>query len=574
MLFCANTSINKLYAFGLTLLLAATLAGCGGGSGGGADTTDPPVTTPDSALQMAADAAEAASMAAATAAGNTSDHAAAAAEKMKADAAAAAAATAAAAAQTAADAGDLATAQAEQAKAEAAKADAEAAMAAAAMLASDAMAAEMMAGVAAKTKAAGTKAAAIDAEAMGSTTAPFDSATASENYTVTVEHKDGAVAVKLAIPGAAMDDPEFMRADALPATEGWDGSMHALGPNDDGETEIVGVYTDIAAPKPTEFAMVHSLDVSTNTDNDTPQTTNEALSITGGQSGNSGMMASPGFSASGAGTLTFNAKVDDNPGTTDVDESADAYEIMGTFAGAPGAIRCNGSSGSTCTVTLDADGKVTDASTGWIFTPDAGATVDVADADYLYYGFWVKKTEGEDGAITYNAVQTFAGAVGIDEFPRSGMVFVRGTASYQGGAAGVYMKKAFTSDGELDTATSGAFTADVNLMAYFGGDDVAVNKKYSVEGSVSNFALSGGEENAWSVNLKADFGQSDNAFSGTANGGGAEAMWNGTFYGAAENTPATDDDANTNLAPPSVAGEFNAHFSNGHVAGAFGAHRQ
>ena len=65
---------------------------------------------------------------------------------------------------------------------------------------------------------------------MGTTTAPFDSATASENYTVTAEHADGAVAVKIAIPGAAMDDPEFMRADALPAIEGWDGSMHHARP--------------------------------------------------------------------------------------------------------------------------------------------------------------------------------------------------------------------------------------------------------------------------------------------------------------------------------------------------------
>ena len=184
----------------------------------------------------------------------------------------------------------------------------------------------------------------------------------------------------------------------------------------------------------------------------------------------------------------------------------------------------------------------------------------------------MKKTE-KDGATTYNAVQTFVGATGIEPYRREDMLLVVGTASYEGGAAGVYVKNSFTSDGEIDTATSGTFTADVSLMVNFGGNDVPVNKQYSVEGSISKFALSGGEENAWSVNLKAEFIRTNNEFTGTANGGGAEAAWNATFYGDAEETPATDD--NSALLPPAgMAGEFNAHLSNGHVAGAFGAHSQ
>ena len=47
---------------------------------------------------------------------------------------------------------------------------------------------------------------------------------------------------------------------------------------------------------------------------------------------------------------------------------------------------------------------------GWIFTPDKGATSDVADADYLHYGFWLMRTTDADGAITYNEVETFAGS--------------------------------------------------------------------------------------------------------------------------------------------------------------------
>ncbi len=432
--------------------------------------------------------------------------------------------------------------------------------------------AERKAMVAAATKAAETKTEAINAEATGSEAFPFDSLTAAENYTVTAEHENGAVAVEIAVPGAAMDDPAFTRAGSLPAIEGWDGSMHTLGPNDNGETEIVGVYTDIAAPKPTEFAMVYPLDISTNTDNDSPAVTQEALVITSGENGNAGMLASPSFSASGEAVLTFNARVDDNAATTDVDETAPAFEAMATFDGAPGTVTCNGGSGTSCTVTLDADGKVTNVGANWVFTPAADATVDVPDADYLYYGFWLKKTE-EDGATTYNAVQTFTGGVVIDVFPTGEMSSVVGTAIYEGGAAGVYVKKTFSADGTIDTATSGTFTANVDLTAYFGGDDVALNKQYSIEGSVSDFALSGGEDNAWSVNLKADFESAQNAFTGTANGGGDVAAWNGTFYGAAEDTPA-EDDGTAKLGPASMLGEFNANFSNGHVAGAFGAHRQ
>ena len=44
-----------------------------------------------------------------------------------------------------------------------------------------------------------------------------------------------------------------------------------------------------------------------------------------------------------------------------------------------------------------------------------------------------------------------------------------GTASYEGGAVGVYVKNVFDSAGEIDTATSGHFNADASLTAHFGG---------------------------------------------------------------------------------------------------------
>ena len=39
-----------------------------------------------------------------------------------------------------------------------------------------------------------------------------------------------------------------------------------------------------------------------------------------------------------------------------------------------------------------------------------------------------------------------------------------GSASYAGGATGVYVKNVHNSDATIDTATSGHFTADASLM--------------------------------------------------------------------------------------------------------------
>ena len=40
-----------------------------------------------------------------------------------------------------------------------------------------------------------------------------------------------------------------------------------------------------------------------------------------------------------------------------------------------------------------------------------GATSDqYRTTDYLHYGVWLKKTTDEDGVVTYNEVETFAGS--------------------------------------------------------------------------------------------------------------------------------------------------------------------
>ena len=219
------------------------------------------------------------------------------------------------------------------------------------------------------------------------------------------------------------------------------------------------------------------------------------------------------------------------------------------------------------------------------FTPDEGAKIDVPDADYLHYGAWIKKTTDADGVVEYNEVQTFAdsslGATDTDIIGAGGTT-LEGSATYDGDAAGVYAHKTLNPDGTASKVGSGTFTADAELMANFGGGEVAANNQFTIGGSISNFMLSGGEANSWMVKLGlADFsGREDgnapgesapgntyaNMFSGMTDGGGKEAPWDGTFHGGA----AVDGD-NPAQMPSVVTGEFNAHMTNGHVAGAFGA---
>ena len=124
--------------------------------------------------------------------------------------------------------------------------------------------------------------------------------------------------------------------------------------------------------------------------------------------------------------------------------------------------------------------------------------------------------------------------------------------------------------------TPGHFAADANLTATFGQVDdhagegtIAPNPLYTLRGAIDNFRPSGGEANIWSVALHGDIAVSAGTASGTARGGvaGRNGSFSANFHG-----PVTDAD-NDAVQPHTVVGEFNADFSNGSVAGAFGARR-
>ena len=440
---------------------------------------------------------------------------------------------------------------------------------------------EMAVAMSAATAAAGTKRMAIAAEAeqtddagLGGDTARIINAGDEGSYALSIERDRMATTVTVTVNGAAADDSddvEFMPQDM---DLGAGNSMHVrkMDADEDGNVveEVVIVSTDIEGPKATAFATVYPFDGN-------PETTGgedfQSLDI---DADNLAMMMTDGITSTGTGTITLLAAVADNENTMDVDETVVAFETAATFDDAPGTLKCGGA--ADCTATLDADGMITAVSGDWIFTPDAGERVDVADADYLSYGFWLQRTTDADGVLTYNEVETFASS----SVAVSGSVgAVTGSATYEeGGATGVYVREVYKAeDGSVDTATSGHFTADARLMATFGQVDeedctgancgtIASNMLNTLTGTIDNFQLSGEEPNDWSVNLDGDIDTGAGTASGTANGGGAAGTYSATFHG-----PNVDAD-NDPIQPHTVVGEFNANFGNGTAAGGFGARKQ
>ncbi len=423
-----------------------------------------------------------------------------------------------------------------------------------------------------RTAAALTKQTAIAAEGSQATDAGLGGnagdGSAVATYSLIISRGSGDMTVAIADSAMAGDDnPAFAPA----ANLGQDGRM-LVRDNGMGVQEVVGVHSDIEALEAIPFAEVHALDFSTDGTNDTPDVTYEALGIAGDDAEVVGRVTAAAFTAGTVATLEF---AHDDPATQGTDE---ARELAGAYDGAAGTYRCNGI--ADCTVKIGADGGITRMSAGWIFTPDPGATVDVRDDDYLHYGFWLRKTTDGDGAVIYNEVETFAGS----SVPVSGdLASVMGRATYEGGAAGVYVIKTRydPNTGELVNANSGHFAADARLTATFGqtvAQDIAPNQLYRLTGTIDNFVLSGEEDNDWSVTLAGAVDSATGTASGTAEGGvtGLDGSFSAVFHGSLAPVDHDDDAMTPDVAPhPHTAvGEFNASFRSGSVAGAFGARRQ
>ncbi|MCE2476158.1 MAG: hypothetical protein J4F47_11545 [Alphaproteobacteria bacterium] len=252
--------------------------------------------------------------------------------------------------------------------------------------------------------------------------------------------------------------------------------------------------------------------------------------------------------------------------------------FTGEYFGAPGQFQCiaGGPTGESCALARNDDGTVgvnntgtatAVASTGrWSFTPDDGAMITVPDQDWMAYGAWLTTPDDTGGThrlgVFFNGMDTWTPAT--DSLDATNAAGLRGSATYSGGAAGVY----------VDGPASGLFTARAMLTAVFDADMDGVDDadEYMISGRIDDFRGTNGValgadtgdmpnpegrgENDWVVELGAfDFGATTDGVIGvTRTTGSADGVpwtggWNGQLFGPtmADGDPAT---------PSGVAGQF------------------
>ena len=281
------------------------------------------------------------------------------------------------------------------------------------------------------------------------------------------------------------------------------------------------------------------------------------------------------------GDYTFGAdtnadpEADDNiggfpaTGTTDYDQDD---TVTGTYMKASGTYKC-----VTATCTAAAAGTAgINLSAGWTFTPAAGATLQQADAQYLQFGWWIRKDkDGPTHAdVFYRVVSSGTPALEalttqIDNSDGS----LVGKATYTGAAAG---KFAISDPLRPGDDNSGHFTANAELDADF------KTAASTLSGMIDGFRLNDGSDDpGWSVELqKATWNSADNKFGTNAAPNGGQTVWSiGDAKGGASGAweaqmfdEATDDDSNV---PTSVVGSFSSTIGTTHsLVGAFGATKQ
>ena len=258
------------------------------------------------------------------------------------------------------------------------------------------------------------------------------------------------------------------------------------------------------------------------------------------------------------------------------------------FRGIDGVVFCAGAcavEGETGSETLKG---------GWYFAPtrptayyvkaaDDPATPEVdesrsyvEDTTYATWGHWL--TVAGNGAATVHTFARSPTTSGAPDHPGSwaaadpasedaGMRM--STATYSGRAAGRSVHRTLDPDGAVTDIQSGRFTADVLLTARFGGTPM-------LGGTVSNFMSEdnpGAVDSSWTVTLvetgaaggtvtAGTSSRGDSATGGHATAPGANGTWSATSYGEA------------GMRPAGIYGGFNAHFTDGHVAGAWATRRR
>ena len=265
--------------------------------------------------------------------------------------------------------------------------------------------------------------------------------------------------------------------------------------------------------------------------------------------------------------------VGDGGSLVDVDEKqilpdaeiGDGLQLPGFWKGIEGIVFCQG---KDCEVESGESGgfKLTGS---WYFTPNlddldklyvkkADESGDYEPALYAKYGHWLTFDDGVATVNTYAMTDhDNKGAWTVSTEPDA-TTLKDTSASYSGKAAGMSVRETFKTDGTVEKTQSGAFTAKVSLTATFGSSPELVGKVSQFEGAAVN--------TDWSVTLEKSTVSSGSVTAtetnGVASASGPAGAWSATSYG------------NTDARPTGIYGNFNAHFSDGHAAGAYATRKQ
>ena len=201
-------------------------------------------------------------------------------------------------------------------------------------------------------------------------------------------------------------------------------------------------------------------------------------------------------------------------------------------------------------------------------TPDVDESrVYRQDTMYAVWGHWL--TVAGNGEAT---VDTFARAGTMDGSPAHGGNWGAAdpadanlsgtTATYSGSAAGRSVHRRTDANGRVTDIQSGNFMADVMLTAKFSATPM-------LGGTIDNFRAAQGSspgavDSSWTVTLTetASDGGTVTVTAGVADASGQDGTWEATSYGEAD------------MRPAGIYGGFNAHFTDGHAAGAWATRKQ
>lgn len=291
--------------------------------------------------------------------------------------------------------------------------------------------------------------------------------------------------------------------------------------------------------------------------------------------------------ATGGGTRIVRATSVDGMKTMDLFSTvpgsiatADGTEIDADveYRGIPGLLFC---AGGDCMV--DGDGDAQELTGSWYVAADNPMHYYVKPADdpetpnvdeslryrqdtmYAIWGHWL--TVADNGEATVNTFARAGTSSGAPDHPGNWDAAVPAdpnlsgtTATYNGSAAGRSVHRTTDANGTVTDTQSGRFMADVMLTATFGATPM-------LGGTIDNFRAAQGSspgvvDSSWTVTLTETDSAGGIVAAGVADASGQDGTWTATSYGEAD------------MRPTGIYGGFNAHFTDGHVAGAYATREQ